>query len=81
VAEGSLMFQVVENLKGCRASLIGWSKERFSSLASTIKGKRAQLQQLVNETLSRHLTGIMFYRMSLMAYWRRKRSSGGNVLG
>uniref|UniRef100_A0A2N9FA00 Reverse transcriptase domain-containing protein n=1 Tax=Fagus sylvatica TaxID=28930 RepID=A0A2N9FA00_FAGSY len=73
VAEGSLMFQVVEKLKGCRASLIGWSKERFSSLASTIKGKRAQLQQLVNETLSRHLTGIMFYRMSLMAYWRRKR--------
>ena len=79
VAEESLMFQVVEKLKGCRASLIGWSIERFGSLASTIKGKRAQLQQLVNSTLSRHLTGIMALQDELNGllekeeiFWRQR---------
>jgi exonuclease III len=79
VGEGSLMFQVVEKLKGCRAALIGWSKERFGSLASTIKGKRAQLQQLVNDTPSGHSAGIMALQDELNGllekeeiFWRQR---------
>ena len=41
--DGSLMFQVVEKLKGCQVSLIEWSKIKFGSLASTIREKRVQL--------------------------------------
>ena len=59
VADGSLMFKVVEKLKSCRVSLIGWSRERFGSLASTIKAKREQLQQLFNETPSGHSNVII----------------------
>lgn len=43
VFDGSLMFQVVEKLKGCQVSLIEWSKIKFGSLASTIREKRVQL--------------------------------------
>jgi hypothetical protein len=40
VSEGSPMFQVVKKLKGCRGSLIAWSKVKFGSLAKPIKDKR-----------------------------------------
>ena len=43
------MYQVVEKLKGCRGSLIVWSKVKFGELASTIKAKRVQLQNLLLE--------------------------------
>jgi hypothetical protein len=45
---GSPMFQVVEKLKSCRASLIGWSSGRFGSLVATIKDKRVHLQNLMH---------------------------------
>ena len=47
VVEDSPMFQVVEKLKGCRGSLIAWSKVKFGFLASIIKHKKVQLQNLL----------------------------------
>jgi hypothetical protein len=47
VFEGSPMFQVVEKLKSCRTCLIGWSRDRFGSLATKIKEKRVHLQRLM----------------------------------
>ena len=52
VAFGSSMFQVMEKLKGCRASLVAWSRERFVSLAASIKAKRSLLQHLIASTPS-----------------------------
>uniref|UniRef100_A0A2N9GLP4 Reverse transcriptase domain-containing protein n=1 Tax=Fagus sylvatica TaxID=28930 RepID=A0A2N9GLP4_FAGSY len=49
VSEGSPMYMVMEKLKGCRVSLIAWSKIKFGSLASSIKAKREHLQRLVDK--------------------------------
>ncbi len=51
VLEGSPMYQVVEKLKRCRGSLIARSKVKFGELASTIKAKQVQLQNLLLEFL------------------------------
>jgi exonuclease III len=59
VEGGSPMFKVVEKLKCCRASLILWSKERFGSIAASIKAKRLLLQNLINTTPSGHSDRIM----------------------
>jgi hypothetical protein len=57
--EGSPMFKVVEKLKGCRASLIGWSREKFGSLAATIRDRRVLLQNLIDMSSTGHSNRIM----------------------
>ena len=59
MVEGSPMFRVVEKLKGCRASLIGWSREKFGSLAATIRDKRVLLQNLIDMSPTGHSSRIM----------------------
>ncbi|GMY24686.1 putative ribonuclease h protein [Fagus crenata] len=54
---GSPMYRVMEKLKGCRASLVAWSRDRFGSLAVAIKAKRSLLQHLLNSTPSDLLGG------------------------
>ena len=79
VERGSLMFKVVEKLKCCRASLILWSKERFGSIAASIKAKRLLLQNLINTTPSGHSDRIMEVQAELNElllkeeiYWKQR---------
>jgi hypothetical protein len=79
VVEGRPMFQVVEKLKGCRGSLIAWSKVKFGFLASTIKHKRVQLQNLLIAFLGNESPDIRLLQDELNVllekeevYWRQR---------